>query len=412
MAGSVLMLGGSLFAQDLTTNAVVAGTNDVVVTANTVEAATNTVGATTNTLEVATNVVAATTNAVPQTDSIKQNEVIQLSAQADEAFQKNDFALALKDYSKVLELDSNNVVAYYARGWTQQRMGDDDAALADFDQAMQYCTNDLFLAGLFLSRGEVNYRKKAFEPAVADCTQAIRTNPKFEEAYITRARIFNSMKRYDRAVIDCNMAIWLKPASAEAYYLRGQADENIQELGKALDDFDQAIHLNGTNDVYYLARAVARNINRDYNAALADCDMALGLNPHYADACASKGQILLELGKYADAVIVCKQAITLNTNSYLAYNNLAWILAVAPDEKIRDGGQAVLYAQQACEMSRWKSAYCLGTLAAACAEAGKFDEAVKYEQQCIIMGLSDKDLAQANKELELFKQNKPYHLEH
>ena len=99
----------------------------------------------------------------------------------------------------------------------------------------------------------------------------------------------------------------------------------------------------------------------------------------------------------------------LDTNCYLAYNNLAWLLATAPKSKLRDGQKAVVYATRACDLTSWKEPYSLGTLAASYAETGNFAEAIKWESKCIVIGLPEKEMQQAHKELRLFEDKKPYH---
>jgi hypothetical protein len=69
-----------------------------------------------------------------------------------------------------------------------------------------------------------------------------------------------------------------------------------------------------------------------------------------------------------------------------ALNDFAWFLALCPDDSQRNGKLAVTYATKACELSEWKEANFIGTLAAAYAEVGDFDAAIKYQRQAMDIG--------------------------
>jgi len=92
----------------------------------------------------------------------------------------------------------------------------------------------------------------------------------------------------------------------------------------------------------------------------------------------------------ADAVELPKESA--EQGHVPAMNGLAWIRATALDEKFRDGAEALKWGTQACEESEWKEAIFINTLAAACAELDKWDEAVATQQKAIeLMSLAQKE---------------------
>ena len=91
------------------------------------------------------------------------------------------------------------------------------------------------------------------------------------------------------------------------------------------------------------------------------------------------------------------------------YYALAWVLATCPKKEVRDGKRAIKLAKRACELSNWKEANSLHTLAVAHAELGQFKEAVKWQKKAIDLGIKDAaKLAEARERLKLYEQGKPY----
>lgn len=93
-------------------------------------------------------------------------------------------------------------------------------------------------------------------------------------------------------------------------------------------------------------------------------------------------------------------------------NNLAWKLAVSPDARIRHGALAVRAAERACEATRYQQPTFVSTLAAAYAEAGRFEDAVTTAQKASALAAhqGDTNLASINQSFAaLFQTRQPYH---
>ena len=103
-----------------------------------------------------------------------------------------------------------------------------------------------------------------------------------------------------------------------------------------------------------------------------------------------------------------RAAIAAKPHHAEAFNNLAWTLATCPQSEIRNGKEAVSAALQACELNSWKSPGTIGVLAAAYAENGQFESAVKYQQQALAT-IDGGSKAEFQERLKLYQGHKAYH---
>jgi len=182
---------------------------------------------------------------------------------------------------------------------------------------------------------------------------------------------------FDLAIIDFGDGIRLKPDNAEAYYNRGIAYYLKGDYDKAIADYSEAIRLKPDDVAAYNNRGIAEGLKGDYGKSMADLREAIRLQPDYVKA----------------------------------YNSLAWLLAVCPDPNVRNGAKAIEYAKKACELSGWKIPVYFDTLASAYAEAGDFDNAIKWENKSLASNASYATLERMGLRLSLYEQKKPYHEE-
>ncbi len=115
-------------------------------------------------------------------------------------------------------------------------------------------------------------------------------------------------------------------------------------------------------------------------------------------------------GKFAEAISDCEEAVRVDPGYALLLNGLAWLRATCLVAEFRDGARAVEQASKACELTNFKKAHYVGTLAAAYAEAGDFDSAVKQQKKAIDLLTAEEEYLRADFEerLKLYQSGKPY----
>ncbi len=122
--------------------------------------------------------------------------------------------------------------------------------------------------------------------------------------------------------------------------------------------------------------------------------------------------LLNELGCYQAAAAHLDAALQLNPNSAIALNNLAWLLATCPDPQVRNGTRAVELGERLCNLTNYQETMAVGTLAAAYAEAGRFDDAIAMAQAAITLAQEhgEEGLLERNEQLlQMYQAHKAYH---
>ena len=192
----------------------------------------------------------------------------------------------------------------------------------------------------------------------------------------------------------------------------GYGYEHAGRVAEALEHYRTAIALYPTDKLAPGALGRSAEKNGAWADAAAAYEAVLQIDPHEAAAHLGLANVLPHLGRKAEAVAHLEAALRDDATSPELLNNLAWALATSADGRLRNGPRAVQLAEQACTLTYQQKTIMIGTLAAAYAEAGRFDEAVAAAQRACASASArgETNLLAANQNLlKLYQQHQAWH---
>lgn len=165
-----------------------------------------------------------------------------------------------------------------------------------------------------------------------------------------------------------------------------QKDLRKGDLKSAHKNIDEAIRRGPKYWPAYYDRARISAKEGKWDLALRDCNETLKRESAFIPAALLRAHINVQIGNYAAARSEFDHLIALEPRPQfyaMAFNDRAWFRATCRNESFRNPKGAIDDAKKACTITQWKEADPMDTLATACAAAGDFDSAVRYEQQAM-----------------------------
>lgn len=163
---------------------------------------------------------------------------------------------AMSDYYKLLTIQPRNSEDHLVRAWTYKELDQRDPALQEFGTAISKASGNKEKAAAYSDRARYytllvprTYAKpkgyempNAIELSIQDFSSAIEMDPKGTSHYLGRAASYMNIRRNDLALLDFNKVIEMDPKNATAYGMRGDM-MMFERPDLAIADFSKAIEL-------------------------------------------------------------------------------------------------------------------------------------------------------------------------
>jgi tetratricopeptide (TPR) repeat protein len=288
---------------------------------------------------------------------------------------------AIQHLERAIEIDPDFRDAYFNLGAALSEKGSFEAAATYFQRAHEIDPEDRQARLQWaMAMGRAGRAREA-----VDQLQALRTeNPDDAGILLSLAAILGPVGQVEEARAELERALTLAPEpalEAEAHFQLGLLDQRQGATESAIGHFQTSGELDpkltGANTA---AGALQAQIGL-FEEAARSFERVVEAEPANETARFSRAMALVLAGDYQLATDELEEDLEILSRSLPLEHFLARLLATVPDETVRQGERAVELAEVVFEQAA--TADHAETLAMAWAEAGDFDEAVRWQERAL-----------------------------
>jgi protein O-mannosyl-transferase len=261
--------------------------------------------------------------------------------------------------------------------------------------------------------GLLYYRLDRWDDAIYQYEAALRSEPGMAEAYYDLGCVWQQQGQHARAIASFKNALLVRPNYPQAYNNLGGVLAEEGHLPEAVEQYQLALQISPNfGQAHYNLGVRLAQLNRPDEAIL-HFQRVIQLMPSPPDAYIQLANLLELKGRFADAITTLKSGLDPNRHNPIYANEYAWLLATSPVKELRDSTQAIQIGEALARATSRKTPQYLDTLAAAYADADRFDEAVAVAREALSQAQSNNDTnlaAQLATRLALYEKRQPFRL--
>jgi tetratricopeptide (TPR) repeat protein len=320
-----------------------------------------------------------------------------------EVFEQAEQALA-----NAREVDRTGIATGRATGIVRVMQGRYEEAAEQFRRVLEARPEALEVRARL---AEVEARLGRREEAEAGFRAVLEQNPDDQFALQRYCDLLLELERPAEAEKLLREAAARQPASPWVRLQLGIVLFNMKKDDEAREQFLACLEMapDHARARYFLGRLAQRE--GDLAGAKKQWERIVETTPNSLDAYLALAEAAMQERDFATAERCIRDGLKQVPYSTGLTNGLAWILATSPNETQRNGEEAVRLAESACQKTQRRHHAFLDTLAAAYAEVGRFDDAVKTVQEAIRLA-EEADAQEAaatyRQRLTLYQQEQPY----
>lgn len=345
----------------------------------------------------------------------------------------------LADLGKAIEADAENLDAKKARGALYMEMGQPEKAIADFeawlnvesgnvdawlivvaaleqkelhDEALRLLDRAIEANAdsslLYSSRSRIRTAKEEFEGALADAQKATALDADNVDGWFQQCTLFMQQDRFDEALAAVNKVLEKNEFDVRGKWIRSLILASQEKFGESMKDLRWLTANIPEETQFQMQMAMVLTADKKPRKALEVYGPLIEDDGTNSQALRGRGDTYLSLGMHREALEDYQAALEHAPEDSGLLNNLAWLLATSTFDELRDGKRSIEYGLKACELTEYKAAHILSTLASGYAETGDFENARKWAEKAVELAETDEQRKGLQEELDSYRMDKPW----
>ena len=260
--------------------------------------------------------------------------------------------------------------------------------------------------------------QEKYDDALAIAQELRKQKPDEPQWILVLIEIYSKQKAYDNALALVEEQLKKNPDDLRWIGIKTQIFMDQKKWDEAVKWLESCLKKNPDSQDINLTLIEVLYNKKSYQEVKDRVKSLLEKEPGDIRLLRLDSQVSISLGLHRDAVKSLEKVIEITPKDYTSLNNLSWLLSTSPVDSVRNGRRALELAEKASELSQYKEAFVLSTLAAAHAEVGNFEKAREWSLKGIDLAKKtttnkteeeQKELLEhLQNELDHFKRDEPF----
>jgi len=252
-------------------------------------------------------------------------------------------------------------------------------------------------------------KKRDLAGAFRELQTADAMRPNFPDTLAALGYYYRETGDVAKAVEYFEKALAIDPRNWPAHNFYGATLFRQGRYDEALSHFQAAMESNPFNSQGLTNIGVIEFARGNLAKAKDYLERAVASDPRYAKAHFNLALIEAREGRPAEAAGHYEKCLEITPDDPTALGNLAWLYATSADDRLRNGARALDLAGRLLKVESRPTARTYDVLAAANAEAGRFDEAVKLAEKAVALTRDDDPSVEVRRRLvKLYASGRPF----